>query len=367
MAELDKYFDFLTKQGGSDLHVSSKSRLYIRQHGNMTPLKGEVMSPDQVKKLMQEIMPERNQREFAETGDTDFAYELDGVGRFRCNVFTDRHGVGGVFRLIPTKILTADDLGLPTVIRNFCKLPKGLVLVTGPTGSGKSTTLAAMVDLVNASRRDHIITIEDPIEFVHDNKQCMVNQREVHTQTESFSKALRAALREDPDIVLVGEMRDLETTHIAIETAETGHLVFGTLHTTTAAGTVDRLIDQFPADHQEQIRTMLASSLKGVISQTLLKKKDGKGRVAAMEVLVVTSAIANNIRDKKTFQIPSLMQIGAKMGMMCLNDALLKPVIEDIVTPEEALSNAVDREDLRQKLIIAGVIDEPVPVGKKGR
>ena len=367
MAEIDKYFQFLTKQGGSDLHLCSKSRIFIRLHGSMMPLKGDSLTPEQVEKLVTEIMPERNLKGYRETGDTDFAYELEGCGRFRCNAFTDRHGPGGVFRIIPTDILTADDLKLPPVVRDFCKLPKGLVLVTGPTGSGKSTTLAAMVDLINETRRDHILTIEDPIEFVHDNKQCLVNQREVHTMTESFSKALRAALREDPDIVLVGEMRDLETTHIAIETAETGHLVFGTLHTTTAASTVDRLIDQFPADRQEQIRAMLASSLKGVVAQNLLRRKGGKGRVAALEILVVNAAIANNIRDRKTFQIPSLMQVSAKLGMVCLNDALMKLVLDDTVEAEEALSKAVDKEDLRQKLIVAGLIEEPEPVGKKRR
>ena len=365
MAELDKYLTFLMKQGGSDLHLCSKARPQIRLHGSMTPLNVEAQSPGQVQKLLLGIMPDRNQKEFEETSDTDFAYELEGCGRFRCNAYCDRHGPGGVFRLIPTKILTADDLGLPKAVRDFCRLPKGLVLVTGPTGSGKSTTLAAMVDLVNKTRRDHIITIEDPIEFVHENKQCLINQREVHTQTESFSKALRAALREDPDIVLVGEMRDLETTHIAIETAETGHLVFGTLHTTTAASTVDRLIDQFPADRQDQIRTMLSTSLKGVISQNLLRRKDGKGRVAALEVLIVSSAVANNIRDGKTFQIPSTMQVSAKLGMVCLNDALLKLVLEEKVEPDEVMSKAVDAEDLRQKLAVAGV--EVTPAARLGR
>ena len=226
--------------------------------------------------------------------------------------------------------------------------------MTGPTGCGKSTTLAAMVDLINRTRKDHIIAIEDPIEFVHENKQCLINQRQVHEHTKSFATALRAALREDPDIVLVGEMRDLETTEVAIETAETGHLVLGTLHTTTAASTVDRLIDQFPSDRQAQIRTMLSVSLKGVITQTLLRRKDGTGRIAAMEVLVVNSAVQNNIRERKTYQIPSIMQMGAKLGMACMNDALLKLVIEDKVAVEETLAKAVDKEDLRQKLKVAG-------------
>jgi twitching motility protein PilT len=354
LAELDKFFTFLDKNKGSDLHLASNSKPMVRIHGTMVPINIEPLPPQTVEKMLLEIMPSRNQEEYRGTHDTDFAYELAGVARFRCNAFRDRHGPGGVFRIIPTKILTADDLGLPPAVREFCNMPKGLVLVTGPTGSGKSTTLCAMIDLINQTRKDHIITIEDPIEFVHENKMCMINQREVHGHTESFARALRAALREDPDIVLVGEMRDLETTHIAIETAETGHLVFGTLHTTTASSTVDRLIDQFPADRQEQIRVMLGNNLKGIVAQTLLKKKDGKGRVAALEVLVVTTAISNVIREKKSFQIPSLMQVNAKVGMVCLNDALVKLVLEDKVEPAEALSKAVDKEDLRTKLRVAG-------------
>ncbi len=251
--------------------------------------------------------------------------------------------------------MTAEQLNLPQAILNFCTLSKGLVLVTGPTGSGKSTTLAAMIDYINRTRKDHIITIEDPIEFVHSNKKCLVNQREVHDHTESFARALRAALREDPDIVLVGEMRDLETTHIAIETAETGHLVFGTLHTTTAASTVDRIIDQFPADRQAQIRTMLASSLKGVVAQTLCRKVGGKGRIAAMEILVTTPGVANNIRECKTFQIPSAMQTGAKLGMQLLNDVLLRYVLDAHIEPAEAMFKAVDRSDMLRKLEVAGV------------
>ncbi len=354
MAELDKYFTFLHKQGGSDLHISAKSRPMIRLHGNMIALNMEPLDPDQVEKLVTEIMGERSRKEFAESGDTDFAYLLAGVARFRCNIFRDLRGPCGVFRIIPTEILTLENLNMPAGVKAFCRLPKGLVLVTGPTGSGKSTTLAAMIDYINNSRKEHIVTIEDPIEFVHENRQCLINQRQVHEHTNSFAKALRAALREDPDIVLVGEMRDLETTHIAIETAETGHLVFGTLHTTTSASTVDRLIDQFPADRQEQIRTMLSTSLKGVVSQTLLKRKDGKGRVAAVEIMVVNPAIQNNIRERKTFQIPSLMQVGAKLGMICLNDAMMKLVIDEKVSAEEALAKSMDKDDLRAKLKVAG-------------
>jgi twitching motility protein PilT len=354
VAELDRYLTFLHKQGGSDLHLGSKAKPTIRLNGVMAPLNAEPLTPEGVMKLLSEIMPERNKKEFEERNDTDFAYELADIARFRCNVFRDRHGPGGVFRLIPTKVFTLEDLSMPEVVRAFCNLPKGLILVTGPTGSGKSTTLAAMIDYINRGRKEHIITIEDPIEFVHENQQCLINQREVNSHTTSFAQALRAALREDPDIVLVGEMRDLETTHIAIETAETGHLVFGTLHTTTAASTVDRLIDQFPADQQEQIRTMLAVSLKGVVSQTLLRRKSGKGRVAALEIMVVTSAIANNIREHKTFQLPSLIQMGAKLGMVGLNDSLFRLVTEDKVEAAEALAKAVEKEDMRVKLKVAG-------------
>ena len=354
MAELDKFFATLKKHGGSDLHLASAAPPAMRLHGSMTQLKVPPLPTQQVLTMLEEVMPERSRQQFTDTGDTDFAYDLPGVARFRCNVFLDRNGPGAVFRIIPNDFLTAEQLGLPPVILNFCTMHKGLVLVTGPTGSGKSTTLAAMIDFINGTRKDHIITIEDPIEFVHENKKCLINQREVHGHTESFARALRAALREDPDIVLVGEMRDLETTHIAIETAETGHLVLGTLHTTTAASTVDRIIDQFPADRQAQIRTMLAGSLKGVVSQTLCKRKDGKGRVAAMEILVATSALANYIREVKTYQIPSAMQTGAKDGMILLNDALIRLVIDDQIEPAEALGRSADRKDMLEKLRIAG-------------
>ena len=357
MAQIDKFLKFMAKQGASDLHLCSGSRPLLRLHGSMTPINTDPMTDEQVRRLLTEIMPERNREEFEARHDSDYAYEIEGIGRFRVNAFMDRMGCGGVFRLIPSKILSADDLGLPDGVRNFCNLSKGLVLVTGPTGSGKSTTLAAMVDLINKSRRDHIITIEDPVEFVHPNQQCLINQREVHTHTDSFAAALRAALREDPDVVLVGEMRDLETTHIAIETAETGHLVFGTLHTTTAYSTVDRLIDQFPADRQQQIRTMLSSSLKGVVAQTLLKKKGG-GRVAALEILIVNPAVSNLIRDGKTFQIPSIMQTHGRDGMVMLNDAILRLVMNGLVDATEAMSKAIDKKDLAEKLKVAGLTDE---------
>ncbi|MEO6237747.1 MAG: PilT/PilU family type 4a pilus ATPase, partial [Vicinamibacterales bacterium] len=319
-----------------------------------------VTAPEIVQ-LLAPIMPEKNRKEYAERHDTDFAYEIPELARFRSNVFADRRGPGAVFRVIPSKILTAEQLGLSPHILQLCGLSKGLVLVTGPTGSGKSTTLCAMIDHVNKTRQDHIITIEDPIEFVHPNQKCLINQREVHTHTDSFKDALRAALREDPDIILVGELRDLETVAIAIETAETGHLVFGTLHTTTAASTVDRVIDQFPSDRQAQIRIMLSESLKGVIAQTLCRKIGG-GRVAALEVLIATGAVANLIREGKTFQIPSIMQVNRAVGMVSLNDALMELVNKKLVEPAEALAKAVDKGGFdallkRAGFNVAGVAD----------
>jgi twitching motility protein PilT len=298
-------------------------------------------------------MTERVREEFAACGDADWAYEIAGFSRFRCNAFRDRRGTGGVLRRIPFEILSPQQIGLPERVLDLCNLTKGLVLVTGPTGSGKSTTLATMIDAINNTRDDHLITIEDPIEFVHENKRCLVNQREIGVHTKSFKSALRAALREDPDVVLVGEMRDLETIAIAIETAETGHLVFGTLHTTTAPGAVDRMIDQFPADRQSQIRTMLSESLKGVIAQVLCKKKGG-GRVAAYEVLMGTSAVANLIREGKTFQIPSIMQTSRNIGMCTMNDSLLDLVKRDLVEPKEAYMKAVDKTGIKTGLAQLG-------------
>ncbi len=346
MAEIDRYFKLMVEHKASDLHLSTNCKPMFRKDGSILPLKNaEPLDETRIKALLYEIMPKVNEEEFNEKNDTDFAYELEDAGRYRCNIFRDHKGIGGVFRLIPSEILTAKQLGLPPSVLNFCTLPKGLVLVTGPTGSGKSTTLAAMIDHINETRADHIITIEDPIEFVHPNKRCLINQREVGSHTDSFSSALRAALREDPDIVLVGEMRDLETTHIAIETAETGHLVFGTLHTTTAIGTVDRLIDQFPAGQQSQIRTMLSDALKGVVAQTLIKKIGG-GRVAAIEVLVVNQAIAALIREGKNSQMQSVMQTAKKEGMTLLNQELARLVKDEAIEAKHAYEKAVDRDDL---------------------
>lgn len=354
-ARMDNLFKLMSEVGASDLHMSVSTPPMIRKDGKMQKLECNepTLTPELMKELLHSIMPAKNQEEFSQRNDSDFAYEIPGLARFRANIFADRKGMGGVFRIIPTKILTAEQLGLSKAIMNLCDLSKGLVVVTGPTGSGKSTTLCAMVDSINKRRDDHIITIEDPIEFVHDNQKCLVNQREVHNHTDSFKDALRAALREDPDILLVGEMRDLETISIAIETAETGHLVFGTLHTTTAASTVDRIIDQFPADRQQQIRVMLSESLKGVIAQTLLPKKGG-GRVAALEILIVTPAISNLIREGKTFQINSSMQTGKQHGMVMLNDALYDLVQKGIVEPRDAYIKAVDKANFETMLTRGG-------------
>ena len=345
-SRLEALFRQMAEAGCSDLHISTDVQPLFRKDGDIVALNEQPpLSADEVREILLSITPPHKAEEFERTNDTDFAYEIPNVARFRYNLFMDLKGMGGAFRVIPTEIKTVDDLKLPREVVSLCSLSKGLVLITGPTGSGKSTTLAALIDHINTTRSDHVVTIEDPIEFVHGNKKCLINQREVGAHTQSFKVALRAALREDPDVVLVGEMRDLETVAIAIETAETGHLVFGTLHTNTAPSTVDRVIDQFPADQQAQIRTMLSESLKGVISQTLVKGKKG-GRVAALEFLIVTSAVSNLIREGKTYQIPSIMQTSKSMGMRTLNDAFLELVLTDKVTPEEAYNKSVERAEL---------------------
>ncbi|MFI5207979.1 MAG: type IV pilus twitching motility protein PilT [Gemmatimonadales bacterium] len=344
----------LVSSGSSDLHLRVGEPPIIRKSGEMERLEGyETLTVDEMMALLTSIMPERNRKEFAETNDSDFAYEILDLARFRCNVLRERKGPAAVFRVIPTKILSVEDLNISEDVQKLCFLTKGLVVVTGPTGSGKSTTLAAMVDLINRKRTDHIITIEDPIEFVHPNKSCVITQRQVALHTDSFKRALRAALREDPDIVLVGEMRDLETVAIAIETAETGHLVFGTLHTTTAPSTVDRIIDQFSADRQSQIRVMLSESLKGVVAQILCKKIGG-GRVAVREILITIPAISNLIREGKTFQIMSMMQTNKKVGMVTLNEGLLEVVDKKLVEPQEAWTKAVDKTALEQMMKAKG-------------
>ena len=341
-AYLDQLLTMMVQKGASDLHLRVGEPPILRHHGEMARQEYPALTDEQLFSMIRSIMPERNRREYAETNDTDYAHEVPGIARFRANAARDRNGAVAVFRQIPATVVSVEQMNVTEEVQRLCFLTKGLVLVTGPTGSGKSTTLCALIDLVNRARNDHVITIEDPIEFVHPNKNCIITQRQVHVHTKSFKAALRAALREDPDIVLVGEMRDLETVSIAIETAETGHLVFGTLHTTTAAGTVDRIIDQFPADRQEQIRVMLAESLKGVISQTLCKKIGG-GRVAAREILLSMPSITNLIREGKTFQIPSIMQTSKRIGMCTLNDALIAYVDSGEVEPKEAYMKCVDK------------------------
>jgi twitching motility protein PilT len=343
----------LVSSGSSDLHLRVGEPPVFRTHGEMKRQSTPPLSTQQLELMVLAIMPERNRGEWKETGDTDFAYEISGLARFRVNAARDRKGPIAVFRVIPAKVVTAEQLAISKEVQQLCYLTKGLVLVTGPTGSGKSTTLCALIDLINRTRTDHIITIEDPIEFVHENKKCVITQRQVGVHTDSFKRALRSALREDPDIVLVGEMRDLETIAIAIETAETGHLVFGTLHTTTAASTVDRIIDQFPADRQSQIRVMLSESLKGVIAQTLCKKLGG-GRVAAREILLTTPAISNLIREGKTFQIPSIIQTSKQLGMLTLNDALLELVEKKEISGDEAYMKSVEKAGLAASLKAKG-------------
>jgi twitching motility protein PilT len=352
-ARLDSLLREMVEAGASDLHLTADHRPIWRVDGDMQKVsEWPRLDPEGVLELLGPVMPERNRREFAETSDTDFAYSIPDLARFRVNLFRDTNGVGSVMRVIPSKILSFDDLGLPESVRRFCEMPKGLVLVTGPTGSGKSTTLAAMIDHINATRAEHIITMEDPVEFVHRSRRCLVNQREVHSHTRSFSRALRAALREDPDIVLVGEMRDLETVSLALETAATGHLVFGTLHTTTAISTVDRIIEMFPSERQSQIRAVLSSSLVGVVAQTLCKKTGG-GRIGVYEVMVVNSAVSNLIREGKTHQITSTMQTGRNLGNTLLNDELVRLVGKGLVTAQEAIQKTSDKKDLREKLAAA--------------
>ncbi len=342
---IDELFREMISRNASDLHLTMGQQPRLRLDGHMLLMELPPLTPARMAELLWPICPPKNRKEFESDSDTDFAYEVPELARFRCNYFMDRSGMGAVFRQIPTRIPTMEQLGLPREIIDLCWLSKGFVVVTGPTGSGKSTTLSALINHINNNRSDHIITIEDPIEFVHQNRKCLLNKREVGTHTQGFKRALRAALREDPDIVLVGEMRDLETISIAIETAETGHLVFGTLHTTTAPSTVDRIIDQFPADRQTQIRVMLSETLKGVIAQTLCRKIGG-GRIAAYEVLIVNTAVSNLIREGKTFQIPSLMQTQRQIGMRTLNDSLFELVKNKLVEPKEAYVKAVDKSSL---------------------
>jgi twitching motility protein PilT len=332
---------FGVEQGASDCHLSAGEPPMIRIHGDLKKLDHPAMSREEVHALVYDIMGDAQRKTFEETHECDFSFELGAIARFRVNVFLQRKGEGAVFRTIPTKIQTLDELGMPPILRQLCDKEKGLILVTGPTGSGKSTTLAAMVDDLNNSYEGHILTIEDPVEFVHQSKKCLVNQRELGPHTHSFANALRAALREDPDVILVGEMRDLETIQLALTAAETGHIVFGTLHTSSAPKTVDRVIDVFPPSQQAQIRAQFAESIEAVITQTLLKKKGG-GRTAALEIMTGTTAVRNLIREGKIHQIPGTMQVSQKDGMQTMDMALINLVNRGIVTKEEAQSKSMN-------------------------
>jgi twitching motility protein PilT len=350
MARLDAFFKLMFDTGASDLHVVAGQPPILRVHGELERVKYDPLDEENLRAMLYEIAPEQKIKVYEETGDVDFGYEIPGVARFRANFFMQRQGCGAVFRQIPTKILTADELGLPPILKRAALLQKGLVLVTGPTGSGKSTTLAAIVDHANRNRQDHIITIEDPIEFVHQSQGCLINHREVGTHTKSFSAALRGSLREDPDIILVGEMRDLETIRLALEAANTGHLVFGTLHTTSASKTIDRVIEVFPAEEQAQVRNSLSTGLKIVVAQNLFKRIDKKGRCAALEILVATPGVSNLIRENKTVQIPSAIQTGKQHGMQTLDDAIMDVLNKRWISPEEAYMKCIDKNKFRPLL-----------------
>jgi twitching motility protein PilT len=345
MAKIDALFKIMIDSGATDLHLSPSAKPMIRKGGQLIPIEqAPVLTHDMNKALLYEIMSDIQKERYEETKDLDLAYTSEPVSsRFRVNMFQDRKGMAAVFRLIPTKIKTIEELGLSPVIKDFANLHKGLVLVTGPAASGKSTTLAAMIDHINKTREDHVLTIEDPIEFVHVSQKCLVNQREVGRNTRSFAAALKGALREDPDVIMVGELRDLETVELAITAAETGHLVFGTLHTGSAAKTVDRIINTFPTKAQAQIRAMLSESLRGVVAQQLLYDINGK-RVVAQEILVGTPAVGNMIREGKTFQIPSIMQASKKEGMITMDNSIMALLQKGIITPEEAYLKAHDKK-----------------------
>jgi twitching motility protein PilT len=352
MAKLDAFFNLMFEQKASDLHLSTGNPPILRINGELSRVDYPPLDNDALKAMLYEIAPDYKTKVFEETGDVDFGYEIPNLCRFRANFFNQKYGIAAVFRQIPSKVLSFEDFEkigapLPAVLKKFAMLTKGLVVVTGPTGSGKSTTLAAMVDYANKNRKDHIITVEDPIEFVHESKGCLVNHREVGVHTKSFASALRGALREDPDIILVGELRDLETIELALTAASTGHLVFGTLHTPSAAKTVDRIIDVFPADQQNKIRATLSEALKGVVAQNLFKRIDKKGRVAALEILVFNTAVANLVREGKTHQIPGMIQIGKKQGNTPLDDSILEHVRMKHISPIEAYEKCLDKKKFR--------------------
>src|SRR6202048_92078 len=347
MAPFDAFFKLMTEQKASDLHLSTNNSPMLRINGDLVRVDFPAIKNDDLKAMVYEIAPEGKIKHFEESLDVDFGYEVPDVARYRVNFFQQKHGISAAFRLIPSQVLTVDELGLPAVLKRFPMLKKGLVLVTGPTGSGKTTTLAAMVDHANLHRHDHIITVEDPIEFVHRSQNCLVQHREVGVHTRSFAAALRGALREDPDIVLVGEMRDLETIELALTAAATGPLVFGTLHTPRAPKNIDRVIDVFPANQQNQVRAGLSESLKGVVAQNLFRRIDKPGRVAALEVLVVDTPIANLIREGKTHQIPGMMQVGKRKGNQPLDDAIMEHLRAARISPEEAYDKCADKKKFR--------------------
>ena len=355
MATLPELLKTMVEKEGSDLHIATNTPPQIRVHGHLHRLDLPDLSPADTKQLVYSVLTDAQKKRFEESLELDFSFGIRGLARFRCNVFNQRGAVGAVYRLIPEKIRSFQDLGLPPVLGTLSERPRGLVLVTGPTGSGKSTTLAAMLDKINTERHDHILTIEDPIEYIHPHKNCLVNQREVHSDTANFSNALRAALREDPDIVLIGEMRDLETVEAALKIAETGHLTFGTLHTNSAAQTINRIIDIFPANQQAQIRTQLSLVLEGIVCQALLPKADGRGRVCSLEIMVPTPAIRNLIRDDKIHQIYGAMQSGQeKLGMQTMNQSLASLYMRRTISLETAMSASSNRDEL-QDMINRGV------------
>jgi len=354
MAQIDAFFKLMNEQQASDLHLAAGKQPILRVKGELERIKYNPLDNDSLKSMLYEITPEHKIKVFEETGDVDFAYEIPGLARYRANFFKQNNGIAAAFREIPGQILTCEDLGLPSVIKQLATLPRGLVLVTGPTGSGKSTTLAAIIDEANTIRKDHIITVEDPIEFVHVSKKGMINHREVGMHTRSFAAALRGALREDPDIIMVGEMRDLETIDLAIEASLTGHLVFSTLHTSSAPKTIDRVIEVFPADQQAQVRSTLADGIRAVICQSLFKRQNTRpgdmGRVAALEIMIGTPAVRNLIREQKIFQIPSAIQTGKRYGMHSLDDAIMDLLTKKTISAEEAYAKCNDKSKFVQFL-----------------
>jgi twitching motility protein PilT len=347
MAKIDAFFKLMNDQGASDLHLVSGQPPALRLRGDIERVKYKVLTNDELKSMLYEIAPEDKVKVFEETGDVDFGYEIPGLARYRANFFMQKNGCAAVFREIPSTILTTEQLGLPPVIGKLAGLPRGLVVVTGPTGSGKSTTLAAIVDEANKTRKDHILTIEDPVEFVHVSQNCIINHREVGLHTKTFTAALRGALREDPDIILVGEMRDLETIALAVEAASTGHLVFGTLHTNSAGKTVDRIIEVFPSSEQQQIRSTLSDGIRAIVAQVLFKRIDKKGRVAALEILIATPAVRNLVRENKTYQINSMIQTGKKYGMVLLDDAIMQLLEKGKIAPDEAYMKSNEKSRFR--------------------